>query len=355
MSLEYYSGCWHIQYRPDGRYGRKVRFPIPKSIQDRNKAQAFHDQFINEWHSAKGEPKEPHALTGLTIGQLWPEYLKWSELHHAATTHQDLIYAGNKIKRILGQYDAEGIGPHHVQIYQRIRSAEADKPRNRAINKEMQYFSGFVKWAGKQNYITPRKLSTDPLPYKRALPQILTVNEVKAIIKAADPFYRALFLCLYTLGLRSIEVRNLRWKNVDWARRTMNMVQKGGTTKSLPIGPALLLSLKKIAPPRSIPKASRGDLPIFMHPVRQYRNPGKAVKNLRPAIQRACQKAGIKKRVTPHLFRHSFATHLIDGNTNLRTVQDFLGHANIKTTQIYTHISLENLRRAQALINKGLL
>jgi site-specific recombinase XerD len=100
-------------------------------------------------------------------------------------------------------------------------------------------------------------------------------------------------------------------------------------------------------------KASGGNLPVFRHPDPHY-GTGEAVKNLRPAIQRACQKAGITKRVTPHLFRHSFATHLVDANVNLRTIQKLLGHSRITTTEIYTHVSLENMRKAQGVIGKGL-
>lgn len=304
---------------------------------------------IREWKAAKGQPKEPHALTGLTIGQLWPEYLKWSALHHAQTTHLDIISAGGRIKKHLGQYDAEGIGPHHIQIYQRMRSGESARPIPRAINKDLAYLQGFVKWAGKQGHITPRKLSADPLPYKRPLPQVLTVDEVKAILQAAEPFFRTYFLFLYALGLRSVECRNLKWKDVNFERGVVNMIQKGGSTKSLPVGPILLSSLREIAPPRAKLKACGGNLPVFQKP------DGKGpVRNLRPAIDRACKKAGVTKRVTPHLFRHSFATHLVDQGVNLRIVQDLLGHADIKTTQIYTHVSMETMRAAQSLISRGI-
>ena len=354
MSLEYRHNRWYIVYRPDGRYGKKKRFPIPIEFQTRAAAQKNHDEFIQEWKAAQGNSSEPRAITGLTIGQLWVEYLPWSIIHHTETTHLDIQYAGRRIIKHIGQYDAEGIGPHHCLIYQRMRIAEAGRAINRAINKELAYLAGFVKWAGRNGYITPRKLQSDPLPYKRPLPQILTVDEIKAILQAAEPFYRTLFLCLYSVGLRSVEARNLKWKDVNFERGVINMIQKGGSTKSLPVGPALLSSLKKIAPPAETLEACRGDLPVFQHPATQYGNPGKAVKNLRPALLRACQKAGVTKRVTPHLLRHSFATHLVDAGVNLRVVQELLGHSDIRNTQIYTHVSMETMRAAQSLISKGL-
>jgi integrase/recombinase XerC len=288
-------------------------------------------------------------MTGLTIGQLWDEYLKWSEMHHRPTTHRDLLKTSKWIKDYIGQYDAEAIGPHHVQIYQRMRTEGAGRTINRTINKEMAYLGGMVKWASRNGHINPRRLQSDRLPYDRPLPQVLTAQEVKAVIRHAEPFYRAYLLCLYAMGLRSIEARNLRWKDVDWKRGTVNMIQKGGAMKSLPLGTAVISSLKEIAPPASTLRACAGDLPVFRNV-----KTGKAVFDIRKAIGRACKRAGIKKRVTPHMMRHSCATHMVDGGVNLRVIQSFLGHSSISTTEIYTHVSLENLRAAQMSISGGL-
>jgi integrase len=345
MSLERHNNRWYLIYRPDGRYGRKVRLPIPPD-QD---PQQYHDEFIREWKEAKGDGSEIRPLTGLTIEKLWPEYLKWSEMHHAATTHKDVRNVGQWIKKYIGKYDAEGIGPHHVGIYQRMRTADAGRPINRTVNKEIAYLMGMIKWAGKQGHITARRVSADRLPYHRPLPQTLGVEDVTAIIRAADPFYRAYFLALYGCGLRSIEARNLRWKDVDWKQGTIRMIQKGGSTKSLPTGTALLSALRVIATPEGKREAGWDEKPVF-----ESKKTGRAVFDIRKAIKRACKVAKIDKRVTPHMLRHSCATHLLDEGTNLRTIQQFLGHKQVSTTQIYTHVSMDNLRAAQSLIEKGL-
>ena len=231
MSLEFYTNRWHICYRPDGRYGRKVRVSMPATIRNEVEARRWHDEFIGEWKAAKDlDSGDPRPLTRLTIGELWPEYLKWSELHHAATTHRDIKNFGQYVKKYLGNYAAEGIGPQHVGIYQRMRSADAGRPINRTVNKEIAYFCGMVKWAGKQGHITPRKIPADRLPYERPLPQVLTSREVSAIIGACEPFYRAYLICLYAMGLRSVEARNLKWRDVDFQRRTIHVVQKGGSS-----------------------------------------------------------------------------------------------------------------------------
>jgi integrase/recombinase XerD len=128
------------------------------------------------------------------------------------------------------------------------------------------------------------------------------------------------------------------------------MIQKGGSTKSLPIGAAVISSLKAIAPPRSKLKAGGGDLPVFESSV----HPGKPIRNIGRVLYRTAAKVGITKRLTPHALRHSCATHMIDGGINLRVIQSFLGHKDIASTQLYTHVSLENLRAAQKSISGGL-
>lgn len=345
MSFELHKSRWFVIYRPDGRYGRRVRVPVPAG----SDPQKWHDDFIRTWKEGKAGAREIRALTGLTVSQLWPEYLKWSEMHHAATTHKDLKNVGQWIKKYIGQYDAEGIGPHHVQVYQRLRTEGAGRAINRTVNKEINYFMGMVRWAGKQGHITSRRLIVDMLPYKKPLPQVLTADEVEALVGAAGPFYRAYLLALYALGLRSIEMRNLKWKDVNFERGVVNMVQKGGSTKSLPMGAALSSALGEIAPPAGKRGAGWGESPVFQNPKTK-----KAIVNTRPAIKRIAKRAGVDKWVHPHMLRHSCATHMLDAGVNLRVIQTFLGHSSIQTTEIYTHVSLENLRAAQGLISGGI-
>ena len=345
MSLEYRSGRFNICYWPQGKAGGIKRAPIPAHIQDHAEAKVFHDAFIADRHAVKSQQTNPRPMTGLTVGKLWDEYLPHYEKHHPPT-YPDLKGITKWVKESIGTYPAEDINLQIFEIYKKKRAAVARSKGpglNRTINKECSYISGFAKWAIKYKHITPRLLSYDTLPYKAPLPKILTVAEIISVLDHAEPFYWLYFSFLYYLGLRSIEVRNLNWSCIDWTNETAEMVQKGGRIKRLPLPPRLLSRLKVIAKQRP-PDAP--DEPIFLNV-----DTGRSVRYIRRAIARARKAAGLDKRVTPHLFRHSLGKHMVDRGVPLRDIQEYFGHTQISTTQIYTQVSIGNLRDAQKSID----
>ncbi|HAJ28158.1 MAG TPA: hypothetical protein DCG53_13105, partial [Syntrophus sp. (in: bacteria)] len=206
---------------------------------------------------------------------------------------------------------------------------------NRTINKELQYFGGFLSWVKSDYHISAQLDGIRGLPYKRPLPAVLTPGEVNKILEASDPFWRALILCLYGLGLRWSEATQLRKSDVDLKAMSVKMIQKGGNEKSLPLSEELAKALEDLGA-----KDNTAEY-IFLNEKTK-----KPVSNIRKALQRACKTAEVTKRVTPHLFRHSFATHLMDAGVNMRIIQTLLGHSQIGTTEFYTHVSIGNLRDA---------
>jgi len=140
------------------------------------------------------------------------------------------------------------------------------------------------------------------------------------------------------------EAAGLKWEDVDFDNRAVRTRQKGGTFKILPMTEPLVTALTGIKPQKLAP----GDH-IFIS-----RRTGRPIVNIRKAIENACEAAGIVKHVNPHLFRHSFATHLLGNGINLRTIQTMLGHADIDTTEWYTHVAMDHLREAGDAIENGL-
>ncbi len=134
--------------------------------------------------------------------------------------------------------------------------------------------------------------------------------------------------------MRVGEVIDLEIRNVDFDRGTISIIQsKGAKDRMIGLSPALAVLIKNY---------------MMVHNPQRYLFNGQgggrySVPSIRQIIKRAATKAGIDKRVTPHVLRHSYATHLIDAGVNLRHVQDLLGHAKPETTMIYTHVSIQKL------------
>lgn len=210
---------------------------------------------------------------------------------------------------------------------------------------------------------------------KQHLPVVLTREETGRVMAAMEGWYRLMAQTIYGAGLRLRECLNLRVKDLDFERRALTVRGgKGGKDREtvLPesIGPALQEHLEKIG--KIHEEDRRQDLPGVALPgalERKMPNAGKEwawfwvfpslvlsadpvsgivrrhhmhASGLQKHLKEAVLKAGVHKRVTVHTLRHSFATHLLDNGTDIRTIQELLGHVDLKTTMIYTHVSKIN-------------
>lgn len=341
-----------LDYWPDGRRGKRIRKPLdPDIVSTEDQAKAI-EKALLDLKRVPGSPERGIADTDATVKSLFPKYLEYYELHRSPRTYADLtgVY-NNHLERILGDKRIVELGPEHITIYQRLRKNEGDARRkkepkavsNRTVNKELQYLGGFLTWCRTDHRLKAEALVESgirKLPYETPLPVILTKAETRRILAAMPTFWRTLFMCLYTLGLRWSGGVKLRKRNIDVAGKTVKLIQKGGKEKILPMTKDLCKAMKAIC------VGKKDDEYIFLN-----KSTGKPVSNARKVLQAACKEAKVTKRVTPHLFRHSFATHLLNAGVNLRLVQDFLGHAQVSTTEKYTHVSVDNLRDAGETIN----
>lgn len=184
---------------------------------------------------------------------------------------------------------------------------------------------------------------------KRALPDVLDFTEIENIIGQIDlskpegARNKAILETLYSCGLRVSEVVNLRISQLYLDVGFIRVTGKGDKERLVPIGSSaikhLTIYLNEIRVHISV-KPGNEDI-VFLN--RRGQQMTRVMIFL--IIKDLVQKAGIKKTVSPHTFRHSFATHLIEGGANLRAVQEMLGHESITTTEIYTHLDREFLRK----------
>jgi len=281
------------------------------------------------------------------VSRLADKYMEWYELHRQPKTVEDVKMVFKKhIEPAMGGVVAEDLDRQHILNYQIKRRALVS---GRTVNKETAYLSGCLRWAERNGLITVRTWKFEDLPHARPLPNVLSADEVRRIIDAMEeePFYKAYFLCLYAIGLRMNEARMIKVKDVDRENLTVTVKQKGGRFKRLPIPATLLAAFDAIAPEGKYD----GERYIFLN---VHQDEPKPIGQVRKAIARACKRAGITSHVSPHTFRHSFATNLMGEGVNMEIISKLLGHAEVKTTAFYTHVAQGHLRGASKLISDRL-
>lgn len=174
----------------------------------------------------------------------------------------------------------------------------------------------------------------------RKLPQVLDVDEAVQLVSlpaegALGLRDRALLELLYSSGLRVSELCALRWCNLDLEDSLVTVLGKGSKTRVVPVGSHALAALRAW----SAASTAQLDAPVF--PGRGGAAISSRAVQLR--LRQLAQQQGLWKRVYPHLLRHSFASHMLESSGDLRSVQELLGHADIATTQIYTHLDFQRL------------
>ena len=205
------------------------------------------------------------------------------------------------------------------------------------------------------------KIETSPAEFisapksSRTLPDVLSVEEVERIIKCTDTTTikgrrdRAMLELMYSCGLRVSELISLKLGNLFFGEGYIRVLGKGSKQRLVPIGRVAqeyvmqyLDDRKDRASSLSKSVTPRSEVTLFLSN-RQSKLSRVMVFNI---IRQATEAAGITKSVSPHTFRHSFATHLLAGGASIRQVQELLGHENITTTEIYTHLNPDHLRGA---------
>ncbi len=217
-----------------------------------------------------------------------------------------------------------------------------------SISRRLAAIKVFYRFLARERILKadPTSLIESPKLWKR-IPETLSLNEVEALLAAPNIRDKqgirdkAILETLYATGMRVSEAVNLKKDNVNLDVRFLRCIGKGNKERVIPIGAKAIASLKRyldITRPYLL-KKKESEL-LFLNRF------GKRIsrQSLWKLIKRYAKEARIKKPVRPHLLRHSFATHLLERGADLRSVQEMLGHANISTTQIYTHINKERLK-----------
>jgi integrase/recombinase XerD len=277
-----------------------------------------------------GKPvRENYIVEDLAI-----KYLEYVEMHQSAKTYKDkkrMLFAS--ILKYFGRMHVDFITRELIEEYKskRLHESEKKKPIYRQVNLELLCLSSLWKWAYENGYCVEEPIKMIQLPYKRKIPDILTQDEVELILQNTDDYHRCLFLLIYHCGLRRQEAFDIKVNDIHLDKRYIRVTGKRNKTRLIPISYRLIDEIKKHIDKSNIKSKEY----LFKSPVT-----GDKLTDIKTALKGAVRRAGIEKHVTPHVLRHSFATTLLEKGSDLRTVQELLGHEEISTTQIYTHIDL---------------
>ncbi|MDR7135463.1 integrase/recombinase XerC [Lysobacter niastensis] len=213
----------------------------------------------------------------------------------------------------------------------------------KSLQRRLSACRSFYGWLVRQGRLASSPAAVIRSPKApRKLPQVLDPDEAKALVEVPTDAPlglrdRALLELFYSSGVRLSELCALRWRDIDLADNLVSVLGKGRKQRSVPVGSHARTALSEWR------AASGGanDAPVF---------PGRGGGPITPrAVQlrmrHLAQQQGLFKRVHPHLLRHSFASHILESSGDLRGVQELLGHADIATTQIYTHLDYQHLAK----------
>lgn len=296
--------------------------------------------------SAKPRPREvPFTDTAIESPAVIEDYLAHLQVERRMSAHTLDAYRRDLVA--LGAW-AHGEGTDVATLHtEQLRGFVAAEHRRglspKSLQRRLSACRSFYGWLVKQGRIAASPAAAIRSPKApRKLPQVLDPDEAKALVEVSTDAPlglrdRALLELFYSSGLRLSELCALCWRDVDLADALVTVLGKGSKQRSVPIGSHARTALAEW-------RASTGagnEAPVF---------PGRGNGPITPRavqlrLRHLAQQQGLFKRVHPHLLRHSFASHILESSGDLRGVQELLGHADIATTQIYTHLDYQHLAK----------
>jgi integrase/recombinase XerD len=259
----------------------------------------------------------------------------------------DLLQYG----RFLEQRDATALGASAADVADFLASlggVDGGNASPATVNRKQACLRSFYKHLRREEIVDADPTAQLAPPRKRrTLPQVLTRGEVERLLeqpRGTEPIAlrdRALLELMYACGLRALEAIGLAVTDLDLDELVLRAHGKGSKERLVPIGRTAADAVRRyLARGRPQLVGDAVEASLFVN----FRGGGLTRQGLYKIVQRHARSAGLADRMSPHTLRHTFATHLLAGGCDLRAVQEMLGHADVATTQLYTHLSSERLK-----------
>lgn len=297
---------------------------------------------------ASGVGDKQDVIDGLQVAHR--EYLRFLSKERRLSPHTVIAYE-NDISGFFAWFSGQGVALDRQLIGRYLQFLKSEGNESSTLARKLASLRGWFEWQ-KQNGRAEQDPCDGILRPKsaRRLPQVLSVSEVTAMLNAAKTLREKMMIeLLYGAGLRVSELVELTVNDVNLNHGYVRCLGKGSKERIVPIGKAAieavrayLASLPEQKKVKNGRQESKNFLPLFTD--RKGKKAGRLV--IWQTVKRMAARAKLKKPMSPHTLRHSFATHLLENGADLRIVQELLGHSSIMTTQLYTHVSKKHLKKA---------
>ncbi len=277
------------------------------------------------------------------------QYLEYLELEKGLSSNtidayrRDLYDFGGK----LDGKDIQAVERNDINMY--VRSLKERSLAPTSVIRKVASLRGFFRWAYAMNIITKNPASTLEQPkVPQRLPKVITLKEVEEMLHSGlSPLEHVIMELLYSCGLRVSELVDLKTTDIDLNSKYIRCFGKGSKERIIPMGEEAKKVLEEYYPERELVLKKYGmtSKKLLINSSGRFIN--------RQDVYNFIHNRGklIHKNISPHTLRHSFATHLLENGADLRVVQELLGHSDVSTTQLYTHISKKRLKEVYFSIN----
>ncbi|MDD4940702.1 MAG: tyrosine recombinase XerC [Candidatus Omnitrophica bacterium] len=274
------------------------------------------------------------------------KFTRYLEIEKNYSVHTILNYRLDleEFRSFLKEQPVEKVDYLAVRKYLAVLKERNLQPRS--INRKLSALRTFFRFLTREGFIKANPVASILSPkLDKHLPQFLTEEDTVRLIESSIPGNlaglrdRAILETFYSTGIRISELVGLNDDDVDMISGIVKVRGKGKKERIVPIGEQALSAIRRYLEKRESQSAA-----LFLNP-RRARISDRGVRYM---FRKYLRKAGLKQGVSPHTLRHSFATHMLNRGADLRTVQELLGHANLGTTQIYTHLTTERLKAVYA-------
>jgi len=234
----------------------------------------------------------------------------------------------------------------HLALRRFLAELRGKNYAKRTIARKLASLRSFFKFLYREGHIKSNPITAISSPkLDKKLPKFLDVGKVTKLILSPDVKTpsglrdRAILETLYSCGIRVSELVGLDMEDVDFISGVIKVLGKGRKERMVPIGDMAISSIRKYTEGRR-DESAKGRRAVFLN----SRGGRLTDRSVRRVVDKHIHACSAGEKISPHSLRHSFATHLLDRGADLRSVQELLGHMNLSTTQIYTHVTMERLK-----------